>query len=83
MQGKFPLNLITANAKDTESKWHYYDKMAVIKLNISQPLLCGSMLAVLHCHSYTIHTYKEAEMYSYHTSIVLQILTCYSFLIMC
>jgi len=60
--------------------WHYYTKMTITKLNISQSLLCGSMLAAPHCPSYTTYTYREAEMYSYHKIIVLQILTCYLFL---
>jgi len=57
--------------------------MTITKLNISQPLLCGSMLAVPHCPSYTTYAYTEADMYSYHKIILLQILTCYLFLTVC
>jgi len=57
--------------------------MTIPKLNISQPLLSGSMLAVPHCLSPTTYTYTEAETYSYHKITVLQILTCYLFLTVC
>jgi hypothetical protein len=60
--------------------WHYYTKMTITKLNISQPSLCGSTLAVPHRLPYTTYTYTESEMYSYRKIMVLQILTCYLFL---